>query len=517
VGVPGIVAAMERSVLLDGSSLAPRDVAAIARGGASAAIAPRARERMEAAAAVVQHAAQAGTPVYGLTTGLGSRVVEPVAGTAGAEFSLRTLRGRAMAVGEPLPAELTRAAMAVRCNGLCAGGAGASVAIAEGLVDLLNAHVHPCVPRTGSIGASDLCMLAHVGLTLIGEGEAELHGVRMSSADALNRAGLAAVTLGPKDGLAICSSSAVSAGAAALALLDAGACLDTLQVAAALSMEGFRANLSPLDPRVVAARPAPGQAWAAAGLRALLAGGALTEPGAARRLQDPISLRCASQINGSLRAALEMLESALVPELGGAADNPVVLVDDDEILSTGNFHAPALALALDAAALGLAQVAAASAERQARLKTERLSGLPSGLSLLGVTSTGLLPLNKTAQALMVEIRHLAAPVSIMPAVGGDAVEDDATGAAQAALRLREQLERTWLVAAIELVVAAQAVELAAPASLGRGTAAALSVVREYVEVLGEDRPVGPDVERLAAGALAGGELLARVRGAMSAS
>jgi histidine ammonia-lyase len=510
---------MDGSVLLDGSELTPPDVARIARERASVAISGEARERMQAAAAVVQRAAQAGTPVYGLTTGLGPRVVQRIDGAAAAEFSLRTLRGRAMSVGEPLPAEVTRAAMAARCNGLCAGGAGASVAIAEGLAGLINAGVHPCVPRTGSVGASDLCMLAHVGLTLIGEGEAELDGVPMASAEALARAGLTPVTLGPKDGLAICSSSAISAGAAALALVDATACLQVLQVGAALSMEGFRANLSPLDPRVVAARPAPGQAWAAAGLRELLAGGAITEPGAARRLQDPISLRCASQIHGSVRAALQMLSAAVAPELQGAADNPLVLTDDEEILSTGNFHVPALALALDTAAIALSQAAAASSERQARLKTERLSGLPPGLSPRGLTSSGLAPLSKTAQALTVEIRHLAAPLSIMPTISSDAVEDDSTGATHAALRLRDQLERMWLVAAIELIVAAQAVDVAEGGlreRLGVGTAAAYAVVREYVETLGEDRPVGPDVERLAAGALADGELLARVRGAVGA-
>jgi histidine ammonia-lyase len=511
-----IVAPMDGSVLLDGTALTPEAVTAIARARAGVSIAPQARESMAAAAAVVARAAEAGTPVYGLTTGLGPRVVVRVDGAAGAEFSLRTLRGRAMAVGEPLPAELTRATMVVRCNGLCAGGSGASVAIADGLVALLNAGVEPCIPRIGSVGASDLCMLAHVGLTLIGEGEAELGGERMASADALARAGLAPVTLGPKDGLAICSSSAVSAGVAALALVDAATCLETMQAAAALSMEGFRANLSPLDPRVVAARPSPGQAWAAAGLRALLRGGALTEPGAARRLQDPLSLRCVSQIHGSLRVALELLASAVAPELGGAADNPLVLTEDEEILSTGNFHVPALAMALDAAAIALAQVASASAERQARLKTERLSGLPGGLSPRGTTSSGLAPLSKTAQALAVDIRHLAAPRSIMPTVSGDSVEDDSTGAAQAALRVRDQLQRMWPLAAIELIVAAQAVDLAVggrPECLGEGTAAAFAAVREWVDTLEEDRPVGPDVERLAAGGLVGGQLLERVHAA----
>jgi histidine ammonia-lyase len=512
-----IVAAMDGSLLLDGGALTPEAVTEIARGGAAVAIAPSARQRMQASAAVVARAAEAGVPVYGLTTGLGHRVVDRIDGHAAAAFSLQTLRGRATAVGERLPVELTRATMAVRCNGLCAGGSGATPAIAGGLAALLNAGVHPCIPRFGSVGASDLCMLAHVGLTLIGEGEAELDGRPMASADALARAGLEPVALGPKDGLAICSSSAVSAAAAALDLVDALACLEVMQVAAALSLEGFRANLSPLDPRVVAARPAPGQAWAAGGLRALVHGGALTEPGAARRLQDPLSLRCVSQIHGSLHIALALLAAAVEPELGGAADNPLVLADDEEILSTGNFHVPALALALDATAIALSQVSAASAERQARLKTARLSGLPGGLSPSAQVSSGLSPLSKTAQALTVEIRHLAAPLATMPMIGADGVEDDSTNAAHAALRVREQIERMWPLAAIELIVAAQAVDLALGGrhdSLGAGTGAAHAAVREFVAVLEEDRPVGPDVERLTSELLVDGQLLARVRDAV---
>jgi histidine ammonia-lyase len=213
--------------------------------------------------------------------------------------------------------------------------------------------------------------------------------------------------------------------------------------------------------------------------------------------------------------ALDLLASAVAPELGGAADNPLVLTGDEEILSTGNFHVPALALALDATAIALAQVAGAIAERQARLKTERLSGLPSGLTAHGLTRSGLAPLSKTAQALAIDVRHRAAPLAILSTVGADGVEDDSTGAAHAALRVREQLERLWLLAAVELVVAAQAVELAAPERLGAGTAAALRCVRESVAPLDEDRPLGPDVQRLSDGVLVTGDLLARVRAAVA--
>ncbi len=502
---------------LTGEPLTPDALTAIARHRLPVRIADDARRRMQTSADVVARAAESDTPVYGLTTGLGHRVVDRVDGHAAAAFSLRTLRGRAMSVGERLPAEVSRAAMAARANGLCAGGAGTTVAIADGLAALLNAGVHPCIPRFGSVGASDLCMLAHVGLTLIGEGEAELDGQVLDSGEALDRAGLEPVRLGAKDGLAICSSSAVSAGVAALALVDAASCLEALQVAAALSMEGFRANLSPLDPRVVQARPAPGQAWSADGLRGLLAGGALTHPGAARRLQDPLSLRCVSQVHGSLHVALDLLAAAVAPELGGAADNPLVLPDDDEILSTGNFHVPALAMALDATAIAVSQVAALSCERQARLKTERLSGLPTGLSAAaadGQMRSGLSPLTRTAQALALEIRHLAGPLSILPTVAADSVEDDSTGAAPAALRVREQIERLWPLVAIELIVAAQAVDLAlgeGGEGLGAGTALAHVAVRESVSILREDRPLGPDVERLASELLVGGELVRRAQ------
>jgi histidine ammonia-lyase len=277
-------------------------------------------------------------------------------------------------------------------------------------------------------------------------------------------------------------------------------------------MEGFRANLSPLDARAAAARPAPGQEWAAAGLRSLLAGSELTAPGAARRLQDPLSLRCASQIHGALRWALDMLAAAVAPELSGAADNPLVLAGDDEILSTGNFHVPALALALDATAIALTQVAATIAERQARLKTERLSGLPANLAVRGPTRSGLAPLSKTARALVLEIRHRAGPFAIHATIGADGVEDDSTGAAQAALRVGEQLERMWPLVAIELLVAAQAVDLAAPIRPAAATAAVHAAVRARVAPLDDDRALGADVERLAA-ALRDGTLPAAARNA----
>ncbi len=501
-------------IALTGRGLTPLGVADVARRGTTVEIAAEACTQMTAARAIVLDALATGMPVYGLTTGLGQRLEERIDPADAAEVSLRTVRGRAVSVGDPLDRELVRAAMLVRLNGLCTGGSGASLDLARAVAALLNAGVHPQIPRSGSVGAADICMLAHIGLTLVGEGEAELDGSCMPSAAALERVGLRPIKLGPKDGLALCSSSAVSVGTAALVLLDSREALRIAQVAAALSMEGFRANVSPIDVRAADARPAPGQQWAAAELRRLLADGTLTKADAARRLQDPLSFRCASQVHGSFQAALELLDHAVAAELNAAADNPLVIALDGEVISTGNFHTPALALALDAAAIALAQVASLVAARPARLASGRLSGLPVNLTAPGRGRSGVGPLQKTAEALLVEIRHLASPLALHPSSGADGVEDDSTNAVQGALRVREQLDRMLRLLAIELVCAAQAVDLAAPERLGVGVAAAHRCVRESVESLDDDRPLGADAERVAVEALVSGRLLEVVEAAL---
>ena len=442
------------SVTVDGAGLAPEAVAAIARDGAELALAPAAVARMTDTHAALGHAVARGVAVYGMSTGLGSRVTEPVRETSGERYSLRTIRGRATAVGEPLPTELTRAVIAVRVAGLCTGGAGASPGLARALAELLNRRVHPELPRSGSVGSSDLCLMAHVGLGVIGEGRSELDGESLPGGEALARAGLERFVPGARDGLAICSSSAVSVAVATLGLLDARLCLDGAQASAALALEGFRANLSPLHPRVAAARPAPGQQWAADGLRALLREGALTTTARPRRLQDPLSFRCVAPIHGSLHTALQWLDDALGPELTGAADNPLVLgaaTDDGVVvLPTGNFQVPGGALAGAAGA--------------------------------------------------------RAALTLHPQIVADAVEDDSTGATQAALRLREQLQRLALLVATELLVAAAAVDVAGIERLGAGTAAVQRAVRERVAPIGEDRPLGPEIELLARELVVGGGL-----------
>jgi histidine ammonia-lyase len=512
IGLDWAIAEPLPPLALTGHGLTPAEVADVARRGRPVEIAPAARDRMAESRAALERALADARPVYGLTTGLGARVVEPVAPGRAAEQSARIVRGRAAAVGEPLPAAAVRAAMLIRLNGLCAGGSGASPGVAGVLADMLNAGVHPVVPRSGSIGSGDLCLLAHIGLVVMGEGEADLREERLAGADALRRAGLEPAVLGPGDGLALVSSPAAAAGVAALALDTAEGLLEALAIATALSMEGFRASPSPIDANVAGAHPAPGQEWEAAGLRELLRGGSLLE-GPGRRLQDPLSFRCASHVHGALRWALDLLATAVAATINGAGENPLVLAGG-EVVSTGNFHTPALALALDACAIAVTQAAGPASERPARLANDRLSGLPANLSPAGDGRSGVAPLLKTAQSLAVDIRHLAAPLAADPRFGADGVEDDSTNAAAAALRLERQLGLLERVVAVELVCATLAVDLAAPGRLGRGTAAAHACVRELVAPLDDDRPLGADVERVARELVASGRLRERIRDAV---
>lgn len=502
------------TVLVDGRTLSAADVAAVALHGARVVLADEVMPRLVRDRAVVEDVVDRQVPAYGVTTGLGSRSSYALPREELALFSARTVRGRANAVGDPLPVPVVRAALLARVSGIAGGGSGVRPEVVRLLVGLLNARVHPVIPEVGSIGASDLVQMAHVGLVVMGEGRAEFEGEVFDGAEALRRAGLAPAVLGPKDGHVLCSASPLAAGLGALAVEEAAAVLALGQAVVALTYEGFRANTSPLDPRVLRLRPAPGQSRAAAELLALLAGGELTDPRRARRVQDPISLRCAAQVHGSLYAALDFATAALEPELNGSGDNPVVLAggngdgdgDSGEILSSGNFHTPVLALAFDTLALALAQTAALSAERMQRLLNPAVSGLPANLSPYGPERSGFAPLAKTAQALVAEIRSLSAPVCTDPRYGADTVEDDSTNASLGARRLGVMLLRFRQLLAVEAVAAAQAVDLAAPASLGRGAALLHRAVRGVVAGLDDDRPCGVDVERVSEDVLGSAEV-----------
>jgi histidine ammonia-lyase len=476
----------------------------IARGTPVVAFAAKARERLGAARAVVERFAKGDVPVYGLTTGLGAAVDTKLSAADMAAFQAQAIRARSVGVGPRMATDAVRAMIFARLAGLAAGRSGISPHVAEALAALLNARVHPLVPAIGSLGAADLAPLAHTGLVLIGQGLAEHDGEILDGMQALEAARLKRATLGPKDGIALLNCNAASVGPGALVLSDARAALAALDSAAALSFEGFRANVSPLDPRLQALRPAPGQAEAAARLKALLDGSLLWRPGAARRVQDPLGFRCVAQIHGATHTALNAAIEAVEIELNGAGDNPAVLFESDEILSNANFDVTALALAFETLGQALAQAANASVMRLFKLMSPGFNDLPRFLTPIGKANNGFATTQKTASALEAEIRHLALPVSLHVAPVADGVEDYAPMTTRVVAKTGEIVERLRLLAALELIAAAQAVDLRKLEKIGKGARAAHVMVRSLCPFLDEDRPLGPDIEAVAARIAAGG-------------
>lgn len=489
--------AADAPLQLTGRTLKIADVEAVAVDGRGVEIAEDCRRQMAGGRAVVDRYFEDNIPAYGLNTGLGMRATDMLSAGEAADFSVKMVRGRAQAIGQPLPVFVARAAMLVRLNTMLSGEAGASPGVADTLVDALNAGVTPVMPAIGSIGAGDLVVMAAIPHALMSEGEAFLGDERMAASDALKSAGLQPLTLGPKDGLVLCNNQAHSASFACLAARSARRLLDAANISAAMVMEAFRANVSPLGSAAAAARPQAGQVETAKAFRDLLDGSALMNEGAARRLQDPISLRSIIQTHGSLHAALDVLEAAIDVEINNAPDNPAVLLDEDRIVSTGNYHTPWLAQSLDLTARALAVVANDMVSRIQRLCTPEMSGLAPLLSSAATDRAGFGPLLKPVEALRANILHLANPVPVVPSFNAGGVEDAATFTPLAASKLMQLCEQLSFLLAYELLAGAQALDLAKPDGVAPRIVVAHQQVRALSAFLDEDRPVGREVEAIA--------------------
>ena len=489
-----------RTVTLGDARVGIRHVIRVARDHAPVAVGPSVVERLTRARAVVDRAAEGDKPVYGLNSALGANTGAPLAPGEQGLYQMRAVRARAVGVGPPLDDDVVRAAMFVRVAGMARGGSGVSVPVFRALVDALNAGIVPHVPGRGSIGVTDLPQLAHIALVLIGEGEARVDGARIPGGEALAAAGLAPVTLAAKDGLALISSNAATVGHASLVLADLARTLALHTDIVALSFEAFRANLSPLDPRAQAARPAPGQAEAATRILVALAGSALAKAGAARRVQDPLSFRCVPQVHGSLHDALARAIDHVEIELNAAADSPLADAEGGRLFSTGNFHVPGLTLALEALGLAVAQAATLAVERCLKLLSPAMSDLPLQLTRGGPQQSGFATAQKPLTALATEIRHLANPVSLDFLPVSEGIEDHATMAPACVAKLAAMRECYVLLTAIEAVIAAQAVDLRPAdvrATLGSGARRIYDGVRARAAALEDDRSLAPDFEAVA--------------------
>jgi histidine ammonia-lyase len=485
-------------VVLTGEDLILAEVWEVGVGGATAALADSARGRMEAARELVDGVQ--GEHTYGVNTGFGRFVSAHIPGELAEELQLRLLRSHACGVGEPYPPEVVRSAMLLRANALAKGFSGARVSTVELLIECLNRGVVPHVPARGSVGASgDLAPLAHLALPLVGEGEATVDGERRPGGDALRAVGLEPIRLASKEGLSLVNGTQFMAAMAALGVVRARRLAKTADLACALSLEALRGSRTSFHAAVHRARPLRGQQDAAANVWRLLEGSAILESHRwCDRVQDAYSLRCSPQVHGASRDLLDYVEATVAVELNAATDNPLVLREEGEIVSAGNFHGQPLAFALDALAMAVAELANISERRVERLVNPSLSeGLPPFLVEEGGLNSGFMIPQYVAAALVSENKVLAHPASVdsIPTSAGQ--EDHVSMGNASGLKALRVLDNAERALAIELLAGTQAIEFLAPLKPGSGVQAVHDVVRTCSARLVEDRSLSADIERVA--------------------
>jgi histidine ammonia-lyase len=500
-------------VLIDGETLRLEEIARVASGDALVELSPSALDRVERSRAMVDQVAAADAPTYGINTGFGTLAEVRVAKRDLRQLQRNLLRSHAAGVGRTLSLPEARALLLLRANVLAKGHSGIRLPTLALAIDMLNRDVIPAVPERGSVGASgDLAPLAHLGLALIGEGEAFFQGRRMPSAEALANAGLAPVTLEAKEGLALVNGTQAMTAVGVLVLLQSEALADIADLAGATTVEGLLGSHKPFLPQIHAARPHPGQIACARQLRDYLADSEIVSSHAqCAKVQDPYSLRCMPQVHGAARDGMSFARSVLEIEVNGATDNPLVFADEGAIISGGNFHGQPVSLALDVLAMGLTQLSTISERRVEQLVNPSLSGLPPFLAKNSGLNSGFMIAQVTSAALVAESRILCHPASVDSIPSSAGREDHVSMGMTAALKARQVAEHARTCLAVELLVAAQAIDMRLPLKPGRAVRAAHQLIRTHVPPMDEDRQLHLDiaaVERL----IENGELLKTIRG-----
>ncbi len=457
-----------------------------------------ARPAVDAAAQAVDRVVASGATVYGVNTGFGLLARTRIGDARLAELQRALVLSHSAGTGPMLDDAVVRLVIALKAASLARGHSGVRWSVIEALVALANAGVLPCIPAQGSVGASgDLAPLAHLAAVLIGEGDAKIGDTAMPARDALARAGLRPVILGPKEGLALLNGTQVSTALALAGLFAAERALAAAFVAGALSIDACLGSDTPFDPRIQSLRGHRGQSDAAAIYRALLDGSAIRASHKdCPRVQDPYSLRCQPQVMGACLDQLRHAASILVTEANAVSDNPLVFADTDEILSGGNFHAEPVAFAADNLALAIAEIGALSERRIALLMDANLSGLPPFLVEDGGVNSGFMIAQVTAAALASENKSLAHPASVDSLPTSANQEDHVSMATFAARRLTPMAANTARIVAIELLAATQGVDLRRPLATSPQLAAAMALIRADVAFWDRDRAFAPDLEAI---------------------
>lgn len=490
-------------VVIDGSPLRVEEVVAVARGRAGTTIGPDLERTMAPARETVAAAVDQGAVVYGITTGFGAFASTRIEPAAARELQVNLLRSHACGVGEPVPREVVRAMLLLRARTLAQGHSGVRPLVVERLVDLLRHDLLPVVPAYGSVGASgDLAPFAHLALPLIGEGLVEANGEVMPAAQALAGAGLLPLELEAKEGLSLLNGTEGMSAMLCLAIDRARRLAGVADLAVALTVEALMGSARPFRPEIHALRPHPGQMESAARIARLLEGSEIGSSHAddfEHAVQDAYSLRCAPQVHGAAVDTIDHVRSVVTRELGAVVDNPIVLPDTGEVISGGNFHGQPLAFAADFLTIAVTELGSISERRTDRvLDPQRSGGLPAFLSPRPGLHSGYMLTQYTAAALVAENRVLSHPASVESIPTSGSQEDHVSMGWGACRKLLEVLDNTSWVLAVELMCGAEGIGGRSPLRPAPGTAAVVDTIREVVAPLTQDRPLGPDIEKVAA-------------------
>ncbi len=491
-------------ILLTGENLEVDDVVAVANGR-PVALDPAAIPTIKRSRAAVDQLVADGKIVYGITTGFGRFKDKFIPTEQTLQLQQNLVRSHAVGVGPDLDEKMVRAMLLARANTLAKGFSGVRPQLIQMLIDMLNYGVHPRTPAQGSLGASgDLAPLAHIALVVIGEGEADLNGERMSGRDALRHAGLTPLQLQAKEGLALLNGTAQMVGGGALLVRRAINLALTADSVACLTLEALRGTDRAYDERVHAVRPHPRQVDCAAFLRKLIAGSGYLRRDDPNHVQDPYTLRCVPQVHGAVRDAIAYARWVINIELNAVNDNPIIFVDDSgaaDVISAGNFHGEPIAISMDYMGLAITELGNMSERRTARLvdADSNAGMLPMFLAKDGGLQSGYMMAQYTAAALASENKTLAHPASADTIPSSANTEDHVSMGATAVRQAEQILLHTETIVAIELLCAAQGVDfqrqsLGGEPKLGLGTLVAYELLRRNVPFLEEDAPLSPFIE-----------------------
>jgi histidine ammonia-lyase len=489
-----------RTVTVNGDALTIEDVVDVARGAATAELAPGVAAAMEPSRSVVAAAIEGDAPVYGVNTGFGALADTSVGARDLEKLQGAIVRSHAAGTGEPLDDAAVRAVLLLRARTLAAGYSGVRVDLPARLIEMLGLGLLPVVPGKGSVGASgDLAQLAHLAQTLIGEGRLRGPGDPLRgrpAAEVLAEHGIAPLQLAPKEGLSLVNGTEPMQALLAFSVIDAEMLVRAADLACALSIEALLGTDRPYDERVQALRPHPGQLDSAANLRALLAGSPLLASHRHSRhaVQDAYCLRCAPQVHGAVRDVLGFARGILETELGAVVDNPVV-VRDGEVMTTGNFHGEPLAFAADMLAMAIAELGSISERRVDRMLDPAFSrGLPPFLAPDAGTNSGFMLAQYTAASLVSENKVLAHPASVDTIPTSGKQEDHVSMGWTGVRKLREVVANVRTCLAVEVCCAAQGVDLRADIAVPSEPLRAVhAAIRERVPVMEVDREVSEQI------------------------